>query len=329
MKSGCNAWRKKSIAEDSSEPPSASPIDESGDQKKRPRIGLALSAGGARGLAHIGVIQVLEENGIPIDCVAGTSMGAYVGACWCRGYDGRGLEEIALSHRGRFGPWKLVDLALPFRRGLIRGNKVESTLRERIGDVSFEELKRPLAISATRFDTLEPMVMQTGDVASAARASCSMPGICVPAKRDGIELFDGGMTDPLAIGALSHLGADLIIGCCALRDPRHKRLNLRRKRMTSPRFRSFLRFFNARLNPFAKGNVYDVVMRAVEAAQFQVLERDLSEPDVVIRPSTTRLRWYAFHKPELYVKAGRRAAESQLDSIRALLETPIAKRNAS
>jgi len=330
VKSGCNGSRKKSFADDQGvgrTPPFSTDHDE--EPKKRPRIGLALSAGGARGLAHIGVIQVLEENGIPIDCVAGTSMGAYVGACWCRGYDGRDLEEIALSHRGRFGPWKLMDLAWPFRRGLIRGDKVESSLRERIGEVSFEELNRPLAMTATRFDTLEPIVMQTGDVASSARASCSMPGICVPAKLDGIEFFDGGMTDPLAIDALSHLGAERIIACCALRDPRHKRLNLRRKRLTSPRFRSFLRFLNARLNPFAKGNVYDVVMRAVEAAQYRVLEGDLSKPDIVIRPSTTRLRWYAFHKPELYVKAGRRAAESQLASIRALLETPAKKRSTS
>ena len=106
-------------------------------------------------------------------------------------------------------------------------------------------------------------------------------------------------------------------------------MNLRRKRLTSPRFRSFLRVINARLNPFAKGNLYDVVMRAVEAAQHRVLEHDLTVPEVVIRPATTRLRWYDFHKPELYLEAGRRAAENQLDSIRALIETPIKKRSTS
>ena len=222
-----------------------------------------------------------------------------------------------------------MDLAWFFRRGLIRGNKVESSLRECIADVDFENLNRPFAISATRFDTLEAIVMKSGDVASAARASCSMPGICVPSIRNGIELFDGGMTDPLAISALSTLGAERIIACCALRDPRHKRMNLRRKRLTSPRFRSFLRLINARLNPFAKGNLYDVVMRAVEAAQHRVLEHDLTVPEVVIRPATTRLRWYDFHKPELYLEAGRRAAENQLDSIRALIETPIKKRSKS
>ena len=145
---------------DASTPSPADPIE---GKTNRPRIGLALSAGGARGLTHIGVIQVLEENGIRIDCVAGTSMGAYVGACWCRGHDGQGLEKIALTHRGRFGPLKLVDLAWPFRRGLIRGNKVESSLRKSIGEVSFAELKRPLAMTATRFDNLQPFVMQTGD----------------------------------------------------------------------------------------------------------------------------------------------------------------------
>ncbi|MFP6854729.1 MAG: patatin-like phospholipase family protein [Opitutales bacterium] len=308
-------------------PPSVS--DRNKKRKTRPRVGLALSAGGARGLAHVGVIQVLEENGITVDCVAGSSMGAYVGACWCGGHGGKKLEEIALSHRGNFGPWKLLDLAWFFRRGLIHGNKLETSLRERIGDMSFRQMNRPFAISATRFDTLEPIVMKTGDVASAARASCSMPGICVPSERKGIELFDGGMTDPLAISALASLGVDRIIACCALRDPRHKRLHLRRKRLTSPRFRSFLRLLNVRLNPFAKGNVYDIVMRAVEAAQHRVLERDIIVPDVVIRPATTRLRWYAFHKPELYLEAGRRAAESQLDSIRALIETPMKKRSPS
>ena len=299
------------------------------EKTKRPRIGLALSAGGARGLAHVGVIQVLEENGIKIDCLAGTSMGAYVGACWWRGHDGKSLGKIALSHRGRYGPWKLMDLAWPFQRGLVGGNKMESSLRQEIGDLNFNQLDRPFAVSATRFDNLEPTIFSSGDIASAVRASCSMPGICVPATRGKLEYIDGGVTDPLAIRALHSLGVDRVITCCALRDPRHKRITLRRKRLKYTRLRSFARLLNVKLNPFARGNVYDIVMRAIEAAQHRVMERDLLEADVVIRPSTTRLRWYAFHEPERYVEAGRRATEKRLDAIKALIETPVKKRRSS
>ena len=331
-KSGWPDDRKNFLANGSSLEQPSPPSCSNGvtEKTKRPRIGLALSAGGARGLAHVGVIQVLEENGIKIDCVAGTSMGAYVGACWCRGHDGRSLERIALSHRGRFGPWELMDLAWPFfRRGLVRGNKVEDSLRKEIGDVSFNQLDRPFAVSATRFDNLEPTIFGNGDVASAARASCSMPGICVPAIRNGIEYIDGGVTDPLAIRALASLGADRIITCCALRDPRHKRLNLGRKRLACTRLRAFARILNRSFNPFARGNVYDIVMRAIEAAQHRVLERDLFDAGVVIRPSTTRLRWYAFHEPERYVEAGRRATERRLAAIKALIEAPVTKRSKS
>ena len=321
-----NKFRAKGNSLKKESPPCAK---EETAKAKRPRIGLAMSAGGARGLAHVGMIQVLEENEIKIDCVAGTSMGAYVGACWSRGHNGKSLERIALSHQGRYGPWELMDLAWPFRRGLVLGNKVEKSLRKEIGDINFNQLSRPFAVSATRFDNLAPTIFAEGDVASATRASCSMPGICVPAIRDEVEYIDGGVTDPLAIKALHTLGVDKIIACCALRDPRHKRLHLSTKRLKCSQLCTFAKFLNRKLNPFAKGNVYDIVMRAVEAAQHRVLERDLLEADVVIRPSTTRLRWYAFHEPERYVMAGRRAAESRLDAIKALVDEPANKRRKS
>jgi CRP-like cAMP-binding protein len=127
----------------------------------RCRIGLALSSGGAKGLAHIGVIQVLEENGIEIDCVAGASMGAYVGAIWAYGLDGQMLEKTAREVEGRWGLLQLFDPVLPPRRGFVRTRRTIARLRRSIGDAHFSELIRPLRVVATQLETLERVVFSS------------------------------------------------------------------------------------------------------------------------------------------------------------------------
>src|SRR5207253_3943868 len=107
------------------------------------RIGLALSSGGAKGLAHIGVIQVLEENGIEVDIIAGCSMGAYVAAAWGFGCDGKTMEKLAREVEGRWGVWRLVDPVFPPREGFIGGRAIKNRLQRTIGDTHFSELTRP------------------------------------------------------------------------------------------------------------------------------------------------------------------------------------------
>ena len=123
-----------------------------------PRVVLALSAGGAKGLAHIGVIQVLEENGIPIHAIAGSSMGAYVAAVWAAGHGGAAMERFAREVEGRWGFVRLLDPFLVPRSGFLRGDKTRRRLQGAIGDVTFAELPRPLRVVATNLRTLERVV---------------------------------------------------------------------------------------------------------------------------------------------------------------------------
>src|SRR5207248_6261525 len=141
------------------------------------RIGLALSSGGAKGLAHIGVIQVLEENGIEVDVVAGCSMGAYVAAVWGYGCDGKAMERLAREVEGRGGLWRLVDPVFPPREGFMRGWFVKRRLQRTIGDAHFSDLTRPVRIVATNLYTLDRMVFSSGELASAVHASIAIPGV--------------------------------------------------------------------------------------------------------------------------------------------------------
>jgi len=187
----------------------------------RCRTGLALSSGGARGLAHIGVIQVLEENGIEIDIVAGSSMGAYVAAHWAYGHDGIACEKIAREIERRWGWMRLVDPVIPPRQGFMRTRRVGKWLRRAIGNIQFMELARPLRVVATDFETLDRVVFSSGEVAQAVEASVAIPGICVPIFLNGRVLMDGGIADPLPVSVLSDMGVERIIAVNTLPTPAH------------------------------------------------------------------------------------------------------------
>src|SRR5204863_9956209 len=139
------------------------------------RVGLALSSGGARGLAHIGVIQVLEENGIEVDVIAGCSMGSYIGAVWAYGHDGVAMERLAREVEHRWGLFELIDPFILPRQGFLRGEKVKSRLKRSIGDVHFSELVRPLRIVTTHLASLDRVVISAGEVAQAVHASSAIP----------------------------------------------------------------------------------------------------------------------------------------------------------
>ena len=139
------------------------------------KIGLALGGGAARGLAHIGVLEVLEKEGIPVDMIAGTSAGAAIGALYAQGKDVSQIKEVALN-----ASWRrlvsLVDLTLP-RSGFIEGTRIKNLLKSIIGDIKFSDLKIPLACVAADRRTCEEVVIDQGSVLEAVRASISLPGI--------------------------------------------------------------------------------------------------------------------------------------------------------
>jgi len=285
---------------------------------------LALSSGGAKGLAHIGVIQVLEENGIEVDVVAGASMGAYVAAMWSAGQDGKRLEALAAEMKTSRDLLGLVDPVFPPRRGFIRGNKIEERLRHTIGDVTFENLARPLSVVATELDGYRRVIFETGDVASAVRASLSIPGILEPTVRDGIEYMDGGVCDPLPVGLLRKKGIDVVIAVSvipALKDLPDEGREPCDEVDQNPRawWRRGFSWFNQKANYFAKGNLFDILRGAAFGSQLRLAETSADKADVLIRPVTTHCRWHDYTAWREYIDVGRRAAEEALPHIRACI----------
>ena len=287
------------------------------------RVGVALSSGGARGLAHIGVIQVLEENGIEIDVVAGCSMGSYIGAVWAHGYDGVAMERLSREVEHRWGLFELIDPFILPRQGFLRGEKVKARLKRSIGDVHFSELVRPLRIVATHLASLDRVVFSTGEVAQAVHASSAIPGACVPVKVDGELYIDGGIADPLPVDVLEEMGIERIIAINTIPTPSYLRARLdmdrerdaRRGKKTNP-VRAFV---NRYINYFAPGNVLDTILRSFNGAQMQVAEHACRFADVVLRPLSFDGRWHDFRRPGKYIAIGRREAEEHLEEIKALV----------
>ena len=179
-------------------------------KRQKKKIGLALGGGSARGLAHIGVIEVLEREGITVDVIAGTSAGAAIGALYAQGKDAGIIKEVALemSFRQRLS---LVDLALP-KTGFIEGKKIKDLIRLVIGgDLNFSDLKIPFACVAADINTGQEVVISKGSILEAIRASISLPAIFTLVKREDRYLVDGGLVNPVPVNVVKDMGADFII----------------------------------------------------------------------------------------------------------------------
>jgi NTE family protein len=286
------------------------------------RLGLALSSGGAKGLAHIGVVQVLEENGIEVDVVTGSSIGAYIAAAWGYGYAGQEMEKLACEVAGTWGLWRLVDPVFPPREGFIRGRAVKRMLQRTFGDTHFPELPRPIRVVATNLYTLDRKLFSSGEVASAVHASVAIPGVCAPVVIDGETYVDGAIADPLPVEVLEEMGINRIIAVNTIPTPAYMRCCLemeREQQALDGRRHILLRALNRQINYFAPGNILDIMMRAVHGSQIRVAEESCRRADVVLRPLSTDSRWYEFDKPLKYIALGRRVAEEHLEEIKSLV----------
>lgn len=172
----------------------------------RPRIGLALSGGAARGYAHLGVLRVMEELRIPVDVVAGTSVGSIVGALLAGGYTADQMAEIAAGLKWQ----KLVSPTLS-GLGLVTARKLEHFITELLGNVTFTELRIPFKAVVTDIARGDEIVFSDGSVAQAVRASCSVPGIFEPVVDEERALVDGGVVNNLPSGLVRAMGADVVI----------------------------------------------------------------------------------------------------------------------
>lgn len=288
-----------------------------------PRIGLALSAGGAKGLAHIGVIQVFEENGIPIDVIAGSSMGAYVGAVWAYGHNGTAMEKFAREVEGKWAWLRLLDPFLLPRSGFLRGEKTRRRLMDAIGDAQFSSLPRPLRVVATNLRTLEQKVFCDGEVALAVQASTAIPGVCAPV-RIGDELYmDGGVVDPLPVDTVREMRPDLVVAVNVIPTPVYMRCRTEFEREQADLRRRHIgpgkQLYRRAADAMASYNLFDVMHRTMLGAQMRLADHACRHADIVLRPLSFDARWHDFHRPAKYIALGRRAAEENLSEIKALI----------
>ena len=257
-------------------------------------IGLALGGGAARGIAHVGVLKVLERKGILPQMIAGTSMGALVGALYAKDLDADRLEQYAMG----WSRWKVAQLLDPAlsRTGLIKGKKAEDILDSHLGEVTFSDLKVPFACVATDIETGGEVVIREGLVAKAVRASISIPGIFVPVERDGKFLVDGGLVNPVPVSIVKEMGADFVIAVDASSDP------MGRIGQQSEEARGL--------------NIFAVLMQVVHIASHLVLRASLEGADLVIEPDVGYIGTTDFHLASECISEGLQAAERTLSTLK-------------
>ncbi len=290
---------------------------------RTPRIGLALSGGGARGLAHVGVIDVLEEAGIPICAVAGTSMGAYVGSLYAAGLRSTELRELAREIRDRRTLLRLLDPVFPPTTGLIRGLRIRRHLERSLGGRSFEDLDKPLLVIAADLDSMSAHVFDRGPVGPAVHASAAIPGLCAPVHIDGRRFTDGGAVEPLPVSLLrERFALDHVIAVNVMPTPEDIRACPggvfappdTRGHRPGHLLRRLLRPFNL----LAHGQVLDTFRRALMCAQLGLVEKECRAADLVIHPFFCESTWFDFENFDRYLRAGRAAAEAALPELLAL-----------
>lgn len=176
--------------------------------KKFPKIGLALGSGGARGLAHIGVLKSLEKHHIPVNIIAGSSIGSFFGAHYARHQNSKKLEEMIMTFN-RKSLMELLDLTV--KGGIVKGLKTEKFLRDILEVTQFQDLKIPFAAVATDFNTAESIIFTSGDLIKAVRASISVPTFYQPIIYKKRLLADGGLSDPIPVDVAKSLGAEIVI----------------------------------------------------------------------------------------------------------------------
>jgi NTE family protein len=253
-----------------------------------PKIGLALGSGGARGFAHLGVIKVLKEAGIPIHLIAGSSMGALVGSFYGAGIEIDHLYKLSTAFKRKY----FLDFTVP-KMGFIAGKRVKEFIKVFTHGKKIEELDLPVGIVATDLLTGEKVIFTKGPVAEAVRASISIPGIFVPEKYNGRILIDGGVSDRVPVSVAKQMGADLVIAVDVSGVERNAE-------MTS---------------------IYDVIMQSIDIMQKEIINNRAIASDIMIRPPVETYSSRAFTNIEEIITLGEEEAKKHLEEIKSSIES--------
>jgi NTE family protein len=250
---------------------------------KPPVIGLALGGGAARGFAHIGVIQVLEEAGIRPNLVIGTSAGSLVAALYASGKEGAALASLAQAmDEGTFADWSFPG------RGLIRGEALARYVREHTGGKRIEQMKMPLGIVATDLDSGEGIVFRVGDTGIAVRASSAVPAVFQPVRIGAREYVDGGLVAPVPVRYARQMGAQLVIAVDISEAP----------------------------DGAATGDAMRMLLQTFSIMGRSINRLELAGADVVLRPKLAGVSGADFTTRTRSIQAGRDAAQAALGEIR-------------
>lgn len=253
----------------------------------KPKIGLALGSGGARGLAHIGVIKALQEHQISYDLISGSSMGSLVGALVANNNDIKMLEKLAVTLKRKH--W--LDLTVP-KLGLVSGDKIRELTRILTHGKNIEDLAIPLGIVTTDIETGERVVYREGNVADAVRASISIPGIFVPQRIGDRLLVDGGVVERVPVRTVREMGADIIIAVD-------------------------VGLFDAKMKV---NNIMDVISQSINIMEREIYQRQISTADYVIRPDVGHISTTDFSNVEDIIEAGYRKGIGCIEQIKKLIE---------
>ncbi|WP_210363709.1 patatin-like phospholipase family protein [Bacillus sp. REN3] len=253
----------------------------------RPTVGLALGSGGARGFAHLGVIKVLHEEGIPIDLIAGSSMGALVAAFYGAGRDVERLYKLSRVFKRKY----YLDFTVP-KMGFIAGKRVKELIRIFTHGMMIEQLDIPIGIVATDLVSGEKVVFKKGPIAEAVRASIAIPGIFVPEKMDGRLFVDGGVVDMIPVSVARKMGADIVIAVDV-----------------------------SNVKPSADvSSILDVIMQSIDIMQMELVSNREVASDIMIRPKVEMFNSRAFTNIEEIIKMGEEEAKKHIDKIKQCIQ---------
>ncbi|MCX7781116.1 MAG: patatin-like phospholipase family protein [Negativicutes bacterium] len=252
----------------------------------RSKVALALGSGGLRGLAHVGVLKVLEREKIPVDYVAGCSMGALIGALYCAGLDPDTIHKIAKNLKRRH--W--LDFVIP-KMGIISGQRAHDMIKLLTRQKTFPELKVPLAVVATELCHGKEVIFTEGSVADAVRASISVPGIFLPFTVNDMMLIDGAVVNPTPTDIARRMGGEIVIGV----DLAHAGIicNIT--------------------------NVFDVIIQSIDIMEREIFKHRNHDCDILIQPDVAHISPSSFDAIDECVAIGERAAEDALPMLRRLL----------
>jgi Predicted esterase of the alpha-beta hydrolase superfamily len=253
---------------------------------ERPRIGLALGSGAARGLAHIGVLKALRNADIQVDMIAGSSAGALIGALYCCGADFDMVEQIVREIPRN----NLLDLSVP-RKGFIKGNKIEELIRLITKNKNIEELEIPFKAVAVDLVKGEKVVIDRGPLYKAVRASISIPGIFVPVIQDDMVLVDGGIVDRVPVSTVREMGADIVIGVDVGFSKSRGKVE----------------------------SIFDVIFQSLDITNIELLKNRIIDADILIKPYLPNIDPSRFDQVDECSAEGYAAAEAAVTEIKKMI----------